>query len=199
MGRAGRAEAVPQLLSWLADASNDRFLDHALTFALIEIAAFEPTAEGLKSASPRVKRATLAALEAIEAKRLKSADVVPLLADGDATLRETAWWVAGKHPEWGGELVSYFRERMSQKLGDAAKEELTARLAKFAKNEPIQKLIADSVDNPIAVRAMARAGLKTVPPVWIEAVVAQLCKKDVEETLAAVRSWNARSEAFSQI
>ena len=31
-----------------------------------------------------------------------------------AALKETAWWIAGRHPEWGEHLVGYFRAQLKQ-------------------------------------------------------------------------------------
>ncbi len=142
----------------------------------------------MASENPRTRRAALAALEAIDPKRLKATDVLPHLAGDSEALRETAWWIAAKHPEWGGELLDHFRERMRAKLTDTEREELTNRLAKFAKNEFVQNLLAESAENPIALRAMARAGLKTVPAGWAPALAKVVAGPRPIESLATVRA-----------
>ena len=30
----------------------------------------------------------------------------------DAALRETAWWIAGRHPQWGDQLAGYFQDKL---------------------------------------------------------------------------------------
>jgi putative membrane-bound dehydrogenase-like protein len=164
---------IPRLLE-LAGTATDQHLDHAATFALIRIGDFDATQRGLTSANPRTQRAALAALEAIDSKRLKSTDVLPLLASESEPLRETAWWIAAKHPEWGGELLDHFRERLAKRIADTERDELTNRLAKFAKNEFVQALLAESASNPVALQAMARAGLKTIPVAWPPALAKEI-------------------------
>lgn len=178
---------IPRLLE-LAGTATDQHLDHTATFALIRIGDFDATQRGLTSANPRTKRAVLAALDAIDPKRLKTSEVLPYLTSELEPLRETAWWIAAKHPEWGGELVGHFRERLAAKLSDAEREELTNRLAKFAKNEAVQALLAESAANPIALKAMARAGLKTVPSNWPPALAKEVGGPRPLEALATVRA-----------
>ncbi|QEL14286.1 PVC-type heme-binding CxxCH protein [Limnoglobus roseus] len=198
LGRIGSKKAVPHLLYMLGRVDerlkereqrgeNDQHLDHTIVYALIEIGDYDTTAEGLKSKTARVLRGVLAALQAIDAKRLKSADVLPHLSSADADLRETAWWIAAKHTDWGSELVGHFREKLAAKLSDAEREDLTSRLAKFAKNEAMQKLLADTAANPISLRAMARANLKATPESWPTALAAGM-KANPADTIATVRA-----------
>ena len=50
-------------------------------------------------------RAALIALDQMPGGNLKSTKVVPLLASTNALLNETAVWIVGHHPEWGGEMA----------------------------------------------------------------------------------------------
>jgi putative membrane-bound dehydrogenase-like protein len=180
LGRIGNPKAVAAIFTAL-DRFNDRALDHALTYALIEIGdakalgiAFSHPAGG----SPQVLRAILATMENIPDSGLEAKLVLPYLDAKDAALRETAWWVAGRHPQWGDQLAGYFKDKLktAEKLKPEEREEFADRLAKFAKSEVIQKVIAEVAANAtreakvIAVRAMARAGLKETPPAWFDAL-----------------------------
>ena len=44
----------------------------------------------------------------------------------DAALRETAWWIAGRHPQWGDQLAGYFQEKLksADKLKPEERDEL---------------------------------------------------------------------------
>src|SRR6185503_16661499 len=94
----------------------------------------------------------------------------------DVSLRDAARWIAGRHPEWGGELASYLRGQLHAKLTDAERTELIELLARFGKSDVIQSLLADCVrageSSPaaarMALRAIAQAGLKEVPAAWVE-------------------------------
>jgi putative membrane-bound dehydrogenase-like protein len=176
LGRLGSREAVPFLLAALAE-TNDHVLDHSLTFALIEIGDRDGTAAGLKDKNPRVRRAALIALDQMEDGKLGAETVSADLTATDKALRETASWVAGRHPEWGDALAGYFRERMAAKeLSAADRADLAAQLARFARTPAVQHLLAERVGRAstdhdgavLALRAMARSGLKEAPPDWAD-------------------------------
>jgi putative membrane-bound dehydrogenase-like protein len=198
LGRIGDPKAVPAILSTLEHKEMDRALDHALTFALIEIGDAKRAAEGLKSHLPRVRRAAIVALEHIPDSGLEADAVLRELDVPNAALRETAWWVAGRHPQWGDQLAGYFKEKLkiADRLTAAERDDLTDRLAKFAKSEAVQKAVADAARGAareasvVAVRAMARAGLKETPSVWLDAMAAAIDKggPDLAEFVRTARS-----------
>ncbi len=193
LGRLGNAKAVPAILNALANPKNDRTLDHALTYALIEIADANQTAHGLKNPSPRVRRACLAALSNIPSAKLDAKAVIAELGAKDAALRETAWWIAGRHPQWGDQLADYFAERLKNagKLKPTERDELAARLGKFAGSASIQKLLGEAVATGepqaarLALSVMARSGLKALPAVWRDGLLAAAPKLDNRDTLLA--------------
>jgi putative heme-binding domain-containing protein len=210
LGRIGDPKAVPPILEALADAANDRALDHSLTYALIETGDREATATGLKHSSPRVRRAVLAALDAIPGGKLDPKTVVAELDAKDPALKETAWWVAGKHPEWGEHLAGVFRGQLKQadQLPAAAREELTDRLVKFTRNPAVQQAVADALgDGPkdakaVALRVVARSGLKAMPGVWAKALVGAAPGIDdrdlLRDALAAFRAVPATAAEFDR-
>jgi putative heme-binding domain-containing protein len=174
LGRIGQPRAVPAILAALADATNDRTLDTALTFALIEINDIPGLRDGLNDRSPRVRRACLAALSNIPKSGLVPSDVLAELDSADAALRETAWWVAGRNPQWGDRLAGYFAERLkvADRLKPDEQAELVDRLVKFAATPAVQDVLTATIRSGsragklVAVRTLARAGLKTPSPEW---------------------------------
>jgi putative heme-binding domain-containing protein len=193
IGRIGDRSAVPALFAALAE-DNDRVLDHALTYALIEIGDREGTTAGLKDRSPRVHRAALIALDQMDGG-LKVDVVAAELASPDPALRETASWVAQRHPEWGGALAGFFRDRLGAKEMPAAERtELIAQVARFAATQAIQQWIADQMRNGDAdfgVRVVARAALKQPPESWYVGVAQVLNTSDdklLEQALLAART-----------
>jgi putative membrane-bound dehydrogenase-like protein len=191
LGRVGSAKAVPAILAALADEKNDRELDHALTYALIEIGDAKATAEGLSHQSPRVRRACLAALSNIPDGGLDAKAVLGELDAKDAALRETAWWIAGRNPRWGDQLAGYFRDRLgaADKLTPAQRDELADRMVKFANSAAVQKVIGRAVGPPasaaLALRVMTRSGLKAMPPAWLEGLITAAPNLDDRETVRA--------------
>jgi putative membrane-bound dehydrogenase-like protein len=99
LGRLRRAEAVPAILKALEETA-DRFEEHALIFALIEIGDRSSTAVGLKATNPAVRRGALIALDQMAADSLTREQLTPLLGADDATLLATVIEILGKHPDW---------------------------------------------------------------------------------------------------
>jgi putative membrane-bound dehydrogenase-like protein len=194
LGRLGGESAVADLLK-AAGEPNDRVLEHSLVYALIEIGNREKTAVGLDSDNPRIRRAALIALDQMDDGKLKVETVARELNANDAALKEAAWWIAGRHPEWGEALAGFLRERLLAKgLTESEHEELVGRLARFAGAASVQDLLAaflrDSVaqreSRRTALRAMARASLKESPEKWITSLMDVLGGKDADLLREAV-------------
>ena len=164
------AKAIPDLLTALADGTNDVVLDTALTRALIDIGDEPSAAEALKHSSPRVVRAALVVLQQIRGDALKSDVVLPHLEAADASLRETAWWIAAKHPGWGKELAAYFASRTRTKPKPDEQERLAEGMLKFIASPDVQAvLVGTAADHGLVfLRAMARSGLETLPTSWLD-------------------------------
>ncbi len=174
---------------------NDRAFDHALTYALIEVDNRQYLKNSLNSGSPRVVRACLTALDQLGDK-LDPKVVLTAMKSKDAALKETAEWIAGRHPEWAPQLLEVFAER----LADAKGDDLAPQLAKFAKTPTIQEFLARSASNSkasdrsrmVAMKAMAVAGLKTPPEAWYTAIENTLTNKASKEVqLASVTTLRA--------
>ncbi len=195
LGRIGDRRAVPGLLA-RAGAKNARLLEHSLIYALIEIADPEGTAAGLGASSPHTRRAALIALDQMPGGGLTPGTVTPLLASGDPTLRQTAHWVAGHHPEWGEALARYFRRRLAlREQGPEEKADLARQLAKFGEDATIQRLLATTAAGTgstesrlTALRAMAGSALKETPSVWVDGLAAVLSGGDAGLIREAVES-----------
>ena len=169
LGRIGDARAVPALLA-AAARPLDRVGEHAVTYALIEIGDAAATRAGLTAAALGTRRAALVALDQMRGDALTSTTVVPLLDARESGLRETAWWIAERHPDWGEALAGYFGARLANlPAGDDERALLERRLAQFAATPAIQARLAraatdgDARARALVLSAMARARLKTLP------------------------------------
>src|SRR5207253_9856739 len=87
LGRMRDRKAVAALL---AVNPADRFLEHSLTYALIEIGDAKATRAGLASLSAATRRMALTALDQMANGGLQVADVTVELSPPDPALRETA-------------------------------------------------------------------------------------------------------------
>lgn len=189
LGRLRDRESLPMLLDAVAAIStdqgaSDRFLEHSLLFALIEIADPNATRAALSAPNPAVRRAALLVLEQVgKPSTVQVTDVLPFLNTPTGRLREAGLWVARRHPEWGGALAAHIRSRL------AAPEAVSAEKASWeslfdllARQSEGQTLIADAVSKSgfraetrsAALLAMANSGTKQLPAGWREAVIAGL-------------------------
>ncbi len=182
LGRIGDPSAVPALLD-AAGAATDAALRHSLTYALIEIGDPGATSAGLSHASPLARRAAMIALDQMEGGTIGFDQVRPELDSTDRESRDAAWWIAGHHPDWGDRLAGFLRDRLAVAgLSTADRAELEGRIAGLARVEAIRAMIADRLADPAAsadsrlalLRAMARSGVKEVPPGWIAALTKAL-------------------------
>ena len=132
------------------------------------------------------------------ARYLTSAMVLPLLDAREAELRDTAWWIAERHPDWGEALAGYFGARLAN-LPASGEERalLERRLAQFAATPAIQARLAraatdgDARARALVLSAMARARLKALPHVWAAPLASLLTAVDdqtSELALAVLRA-----------
>jgi putative membrane-bound dehydrogenase-like protein len=199
LGRIGDKTAVPALLEAVGIPA-DRALEHSLTYALIEIGDREATAAGLRSSNVLTRRAALTALDQMKGGRLEARSVAPELASANPKMKETAWWIAGHHPEWADALAGAIGERLAAKAWTAAEQEdMVRQLARFARASAGQTLLADQLlgksasptSRLLILRAMVQAGLKEAPSVWIDRLVLVSAGPDkdlVREALVTLRS-----------
>jgi putative membrane-bound dehydrogenase-like protein len=210
LGRIGDNAAVPALLAAAGEPA-DRMLEHSLTFALIEIADRPGTAAGLEVANLRTRRAALTALDQMQGGRLDSKLVGGELRSTDPALRETAWWIAGRHPEWGEALQPVLRDTLTAAEKTPGDREILARLlARYASNGAIQAWLSDQLLEPSTatearrtiLQAMMKAELKTIPPAWTAALATLLGRHDtalVAEAVAAARAWRLPAERAGKL
>ena len=200
LGRIGDPAAVRTLLEAAAGPA-DRALEHAISYAFIEIGDLPGVAIGLEVDDPAVRRIALIAIDQLERGGLKPGMVAPHLAAKAPALKEAATWIIGRHPEWGGALADVLRDRLDRAAGLAPAEraELAEQLARFAESRPIRELLADRLRaaatpaeaRRIVLGAMARSGRKDPPKSWIDGLEHALTDRDDETRRRAIATIHA--------
>ena len=210
MGRIGDARHVPVLLQEAA-RTRDPILFHSCTYAVIQIADPASTAAALNDTSPGVRRAAMIALDQMQGGTLTPEAVAAALNGPDAALRDTAAWVAGRHPEWGAALAGPFAQRLRQTDASAqSREELRQQLSRLARSEPIQKLLAERLSDEAAgaderrlvMAVMGGAEVEPAPQSWIDGLTKQLAAKDpavVGDAVAAMRRLHVPKEKAKSV
>jgi putative membrane-bound dehydrogenase-like protein len=163
LGRLGDPSIVPALLA-ACDRPADRALEHSRIYAMIEIGDRASVEPGLKSEQPRIRQAAIIALDQMGHGPLEA--VMAELTSKDARLKETAWWIAIRHPEWGTALTGILKDRLSGALTPAESEELTGQLARFTRSGAVQEFLGQRLLDDkapvelrrLVIRAMARSG-----------------------------------------
>jgi putative membrane-bound dehydrogenase-like protein len=210
LGRVGGPKHVPMLLA-VAGKTKDPVLFHSATYAVIEIANPETTARELDNPDVSVRRAAMIALDQMEGGKLDPKRVAAALGSDDAALRDTAGWIAGRHPEWGDALAGVLGERMrSPGLTAGARRDLQQQLARLARSESIQTLLAARLsdeqssadERQIALGAMAASGLDETPRPWVGALAGTLSGNDpdlVPSAVSAARRLPARKDGAGDL
>src|SRR5665213_1795254 len=186
LGRIGDPAVIPAIFSALAKPT-DQVLDHSLTYALIEIDQPGPTAKGLSSDNPRVRRSAMIALDQMENGKVEATVIAQSLTASDAPLRATAGWIAGRHAEWGAVLVDTFRKRLQGSVpGDAEIEALRSQLAHLAKSPAIADFLAGLLADDktpqawrrLALGAIGESGLNALPASLTDGLIHALSTRD---------------------
>ncbi|CAN5400978.1 hypothetical protein BH11PLA2_BH11PLA2_40800 [soil metagenome] len=183
IGRMGDVSEVPTLLKQLG-RETDRVTEHSLIYALFEIGDAASLTKGLDDTNPSIRRGALTALDQMPGKHITIDHVRNELTAKDAKLRATAWWIAGRHPEWGDDVAGVLRQQANElrvSKGDPAIVEFKRRLVAFSRSKAVQELIAELARNDqltiartAAFAAMQDAHLKETPAIWFDVLMARL-------------------------
>ncbi|MGB0580483.1 MAG: PVC-type heme-binding CxxCH protein [Limisphaerales bacterium] len=199
LGRIGDRSAVRTLLKALETVGVDRFLFHAITYALIEIGDEEQTRRGLASSHPTVQRGAMIALDQARERTLKADDIKPLLASPNAELRKLAIDTATRH-KWIGPIRAFLQESLN--VADIPDSLLDTFLA-FNTDQQLRQRITSKLDSPgtpggvrtFLLKLFARIERKRLPDEWKRAAVASLQGNDsavISAAIAAIRKHDLR-------
>jgi putative membrane-bound dehydrogenase-like protein len=202
LGRLGLADACAPLLAATGRA-DDRALDHSITYACIETAAPAPLRTALAAGTPAAKRAALVALDQMADRlpepALSQADVIPLCADDDTSVREAAWWVAGRHPDWSAALADKVPALLRQMTtaSDDGRMAIAAVLTPLTANPAVADAIAAAIDDDeAAIRAAALDAMRVAhptatPPSWVGVLAHLAASPSDRDSPAAAESGEA--------
>jgi len=196
LGRLRKAAGVPALLAALPKAS-DRFVEHAVIYALIEIGDRQATLAGLQHADSAVRRGALIALDQMDGGNLTRELVTPLLATDDTPLLRAIVDVLSRHPDWSSALVDRIGDVLT--APNPSEEQLaTARgaICTLVARPEVQALMGRMLSQKSLARAtrlmllesVALSELEALPPEWVEGLRASLDGGDAEVTRQAIAS-----------
>ena len=189
LGQIGESSAIPALLK-ASDGVKDRFIEHAIIYALISMNQPDLVKKGLTDPSDDVKKTALIALDQMQNRSLKPEQVTPFLASNDSTMESTARWVVSHHPEWAASMITYLQKQLNKtKLEASDKKQLKDILVSYCGVASMQQFIVTqmagaSVEKKLFILdAMSACDIKEVPSSWI----AQLGKELASNVDVTVR------------
>lgn len=182
LGQIGDAQAAAPILQ-RQHSDTDRVLEHALIFALIEIADRDATAPALADESPRVRRAALIALDQMPDGNLTREEVAALLDTTDQPLIAAALDVISRRAGWSDELVTMAGKLLAQKeLSESEQAILSGALVGMAKTDEVQALIGaklaasetPDVTKVLLLDVVNRSAIQPRPEAWNKSLLAIL-------------------------
>jgi putative heme-binding domain-containing protein len=178
LGRLGRSQAVPALMVGLRKGG-DRFLEHAVIYALIQINDREAVLPALGDNNRRVQQAALVALDQMKDGGLTEKLVAPLLEMDDPALQRAVLQVLSHRPAWSVLVKEALGKWLRRpRLSEADEKALTEALPALAATVAGQEVVAESLASsraPTATKvlllsAVARASVEPFPMRWHNAI-----------------------------
>jgi putative heme-binding domain-containing protein len=200
LGRIKNAKAIPAIMEAVQLDLGDRFLEHALIYALIQIHDRDATAAYLNDLSRPVRRAALIALDQMEHGNLTREELAAQLNSDDKRLAKAALEIVAARPRWAGEITGLLRDWL--KDADPARQESVRGLLLALSKEPtIQEIMVQSMRDAktprssrlLLIETMGRAPLVKLPVGWLDELGKTLDQPDdalAQQAIAAIRARN---------
>lgn len=174
LGQIGDKRAVPALLKSAASA-DDRFVEHAIVYSLIQLGQTTPLVQALRSPSDKTKKAALIALDQMEGSVLQKEQLPAFLESSNPDLRAAGIWVATHRPEWTDVVVTFLEKQLGRTA--VADEELIAvrdLMVTFCQNEALQQFVTRQLSNPAVTGArkalflsvVGKCDIRKLPATW---------------------------------
>ena len=182
LGRIGDTRASGALLEASGEA-DERIIDHAITYALMQLKSIPLLQAALGHANARVRKTALIALDQMEGNPLRRRDAVAFIGAADAELRQAALWVASHHPAWSSDVLGFLdRQFRAASLSPSEMRSAREALLNYCAQEEAQELIArllvdegTTEDRRLALlETMSACSIDSFPSSWLQALRQQL-------------------------
>lgn len=187
LGQIGDRRATQALLNAAVDSS-DRFVEHAIIYALIQLKNIPPLKIALTNSSWHARKVAIIALDQMNGKPLNKENVIPFLASNNTPLRNTGIWVASHYTNWGNIVVDFLQDHFRK--GDLAKDEVAAirdLMITFSQDKQLQNFITTQLGNTsvsnerkaLFIEVINHSTVKEIPGSWVQQLGKLLSKGDV--------------------
>jgi putative heme-binding domain-containing protein len=184
--------------------ADDRFVEHSVIYALIQLGDAAPLLKQLRAGSPRVRQAAMIALDQMDKSPLVAANVAPFLVDADAELRRAALWVVSRHKAWAPTVTKSLEAGLrSPRFAPEEAAPLGEAIAAFCGEAPMKKTIATVLGDPaldaprqsFMLDAAERCSAKEFPAEWQAGLAKLLHHTDPQVRLETIGLLRARGLA----
>lgn len=187
LGQIGDVRAARELVL-AAGMAEDRFVEHACIYSLIQLNDAATLLGFLNAKEPldsRFLKAALIALDQLDNSPLQQAQVAPFLNSPSPVMRRAALFVISHHKDWAGAVLNYLRTRLTTPKFDANEADTVREaLLTFAEDAQVQKLMTAALRSPNVERqlflldAVERCSLKELPKEWVSELASLVNKGD---------------------
>ncbi len=202
LGQIGDSRAIAALIKAAAD-SNDRFVEHAIIYAMISLNNANLTRAELQNPSPHARKAALIALDQMDGSPLRKEELAVFLSSADPQLRNAGIWAAAHHPEWADIVIGFLRNNLDGTgLSGTETENIRKLMVVFSGNPQFQHFLAQQLgaaSRPetitLLLDVVKEADVKKIPAAWVAPLAKRLHGNDMTvraQTLALIESRNIR-------
>jgi putative heme-binding domain-containing protein len=203
LGESRKPDAIPALFLGLTK-SPDRFLEHALINALIEINNRPETLQGLVHDHPAVRRGALIALDQMKDGSLTRDEVVALLDTTDVPLQAAAMEIITRR-KWTDDIIAFAGKLLELPELTVAQQGIVASaLTGLLKEQKVRELVAttlakDSLPAPqrkLLLDVLSQGDFPELSADLAAAIKSALASPEAAVLQAAVLA--AKGEAFAE-
>ncbi|MGC1242980.1 MAG: PVC-type heme-binding CxxCH protein, partial [Chryseosolibacter sp.] len=186
LGQIGDGKAIGALIAAAAKPS-DRFVEHAITHALIVLGKPGPLLAALKDPSEDVRKTALIALDQIDGSPLRKEHLKGFLDSRNTSLQKSAVWVVSHHPEWSDMVVSYLNSVFNKpRFPEEEKQAVRDLLMSFSGNGMVRDFVGSQLtDQKVTMERklflldiMKQSAGSEFPDAWVQVMGALLRGKD---------------------
>ncbi len=187
LGQIGDKRADKELII-AAGLSEDRFVEHACIYSLIQLNDATALLGYLNAKEPfdhRFLKPALIALDQLDNSPLTQKQVAPFLSSRSPDMRRAALFVISHHADWASSVLNFLRASLNAQKFDADEADAVREaLLTFVSDAQVQQLITSALSKPNTERqtflldTMERCSLKELPKEWVNELAMLVSKGD---------------------
>ncbi len=212
IGRVGNEESVDLLMQVLERPFLDRFLQHSVYYALIELDRQTEVAKYLESPSLSAQTASLVVLDQLQSPRLTAEVVVAKIQAKEEALRTAAIEALSKRPEWSTSVSSQIEALAASSNDDLAARRGWLAIAATWHTQPVVQRTVDRMirkashssasEQSLLIQSLQQMRLKELNAEW-DPFIDEWLKNSNAEARGRVADWmkglSYKEDAFPKV